>query len=320
MNQHSDLPPNPREAKYRRAPVVWTMFPFTLFLVIVSLIVAALSRVGEDHERVGFLYFAEPLTQEQISDRIGQMIQEQTQRLREDIQKGGEANFEETILGAAQQNGAKFHSELLRKGAFDDIRKGQIWRLVTPMFLHFGLMHIVFNLMWIWQLGQVLETGMRTLKFSLLVLFISLTANVTQALATGASFGGMSGVVYGLFGYMVVRAKYHPAGGPTLSQQNTFFMLAWLVICFTGAVGPIANGAHVAGLVTGAVLGFISALRGGAWGQMKRRREFLTSVAATREDALHRCATCGRTERDDASLDFRVSSDGEEYCEEHLPR
>jgi hypothetical protein len=127
-------------------------------------------------------------------------------------------------------------------------------------------------------------------------------------------------VVYGLFGFVMIRAKYHPAGGYTPSPQNVAMMMIWLVLCFTGLVGPIANGAHVAGLVTGAGIAFVNALMGGGWELFKRRREFMRSIAASHDAPLHQCKVCGKTERDDGSLDFRVSSDGEEYCEDHLPR
>ena len=294
------------------------MFPFTIFLAVVSLMVAALSRIGEDDAKVGFLFFAEPLTEAQHLDRLQKMVIERAQQLHGKLETADPEAVAEAILNTSRPDEA-FFADFRRYGVFDDIKKGEVWRLFTPIFLHFGLMHIVFNMLGLWQLGQVLETGMRTARFSLLVLLIALVSNVTQALASGPGFGGMSGVVYGLFGYMMIRSKYHPAGGPRLNQQYTVMMLIWLVLGFTGSVGPIANGAHLAGLLTGGVMGFASALHGGAWGQIKRRREFRTSVAATKEESLHRCAVCGKTERDDAALDFRISSDGEEYCEHHLP-
>jgi hypothetical protein len=50
-----------------------------------------------------------------------------------------------------------------------------------------------------------------------------------------------------------------------------------------------------------------------------RRRRFEAHSRST-DDALHHCAVCGATELTDSSLDFRVASDGEEYCMAHLPK
>jgi len=49
-----------------------------------------------------------------------------------------------------------------------------------------------------------------------------------------------------------------------------------------------------------------------------RRRKFESRSSG--EETLHRCALCNRTEKDSPELEFRVASDGEEYCLEHLPR
>jgi hypothetical protein len=52
----------------------------------------------------------------------------------------------------------------------------------------------------------------------------------------------------------------------------------------------------------------------------ERRRRFELESRETETEPLHKCATCGATELTDASLEFRVSRDGEEYCLAHLPR
>ena len=186
------------------------------------------------------------------------------------------------------------------------------------MFIHFGAIHLLFNMMWLWDLGRVLESRFRKRRFLLLVLGTSLAANVAQAFFGGPNFGGMSGVIYGLFGFVLLRQKFHPAGDVRLNPQTVPWMLLWLVICFTGAVGPVANAAHVAGLISGGVIGWINAMMGGGWSLMQRRRRFQQSIAGA-DAFLHRCTVCRRTEQDDANLDFRIGADGEEYCTDHLP-
>ena len=93
-----------------------------------------------------------------------------------------------------------------------------------------------------------------------LVLVISGASNLGQYLWTHYPvFGGMSGVVYGLLGYVWIRGKFDPGSGLFLHRETVIMMIFWLFLCFTGALGPIANAAHVVGLVVGMAWGFISA-------------------------------------------------------------
>jgi GlpG protein len=144
-------------------------------------------------------------------------------------------------------------------GWFIEIRSGELWRLFTPMLVHFGWAHIIFNMLWLFRLGSVIESLNGAGRFALLTLAIAAVSNVAQYLYAGPGFGGMSGVNYGLFGYIWLRGKYDPSSGLYLTPQDKMLMLAWFVICFTGAVGPIANTAHAAGLVAGVVWGRVSA-------------------------------------------------------------
>lgn len=133
----------------------------------------------------------------------------------------------------------------------------QPWRLVTPMLLHFSLLHIIFNLLWWVELGRIIETFQSSRQLILVTLTTGLIANVAQYLATGPRFGGMSGVVYGLLGYLWIYGRVNPAAGYGLRREVVFLMLAWLVICFVGLADIVANHAHLAGLLSGCALGGI---------------------------------------------------------------
>jgi len=310
MSSPSDLPPNPREAKRRQVPLHWGAYPVTAVLVAICVLVAVVSSIGKDKRLISAFFFAQPATEQSLEALWNDMAVQMERR----GEMGGAANatnYEERLKEEFDRR--------LRRNNFAQISSGEVWRLFTPMFIHFGLLHLVFNLMWVWDLGRVLESRFRGTRFLLLVLGVSLVANLCQALASGPNFGGMSGVVYGLFGFVLLRQKFHPAGDVRLNPQTVPWMLIWLVVCFTGQVGPVANAAHVGGLVAGCVLGFGNAMLGGGWGLLKRRREFQRAVSRS-DDSLHRCAVCGLTERDDADMEFRVGADGEEYCMEHLPR
>lgn len=144
-------------------------------------------------------------------------------------------------------------------GDVNVIWQSQPWRLFTPMFLHFGLMHIAFNLWWLKDLGTALE---RVFSARYLLIFVLTTAAFSHVLEYAVSgptkFGGMSGVVYGLFAFIWIRGRLDPSFPYRMPQQLATFMLIWLGLGFTGWVGPIANWVHTGGLISGAVWAVIS--------------------------------------------------------------
>jgi membrane associated rhomboid family serine protease len=140
-----------------------------------------------------------------------------------------------------------------------EIRQGQVWRLFTPMFLHFGWLHILFNLLWLRDLGSMIEARKGPWLLLLLVLVIAGSSNLAQYLVSGPTFGGMSGVVYGLLGYMWMQGKFDPASRLSLEPQTVTMMIVWFFLCLFGLVGPIANTVHGVGLVVGIVWGFLAA-------------------------------------------------------------
>jgi GlpG protein len=143
---------------------------------------------------------------------------------------------------------------------------GQYWRLVTPAFLHFSWLHIAFNCLWLWELGNRVERVMGPGNLIGLFLVIAVVSNTSQHLFGGpALFGGMSGVVYGLLGFSWVGARLQPAWSFSPSKPVMILMLVWLAVCIAGAVeglgfGAVANAAHVGGLAAGAVLGAVFGL------------------------------------------------------------
>ena len=143
---------------------------------------------------------------------------------------------------------------------------GEFWRLLTPMFLHFSWLHIVFNMLWVWEIGRRIELLAGTSTLLLVTLVSSLGANLTQYIMGGAGlFGGMSGVVFGYLGYCLVWDRLVPDQSTGLRPAIYWVMLAFLVLGFTGAfdllqLGALANGAHLGGLVCGSVTGAIAVM------------------------------------------------------------
>jgi GlpG protein len=141
-----------------------------------------------------------------------------------------------------------------------DVRNGQVWRLVTPIFIHLSLLHILFNMLWIRDLGGSVEVRLGRLKYLLIVLTIGVLSNAAQFFYNGPFFGGMSGVVFGLFGYVWMKSKFDPESSFYMHPNTVFFMIAWFFLCMTGFVGSIANMAHGVGLGVGIVLGYAPSL------------------------------------------------------------
>ena len=141
-----------------------------------------------------------------------------------------------------------------------EVRSGQVWRLFTPIFVHFGILHLVFNLMWIRELGNFIQNRFGALYLTILVLTSAAVSNLAQfAWSLSPYFGGLSGVNYALFGFLWMRGRFDRFGFWTLSPQIVQTMMIWFVICFTPLMPNIANGAHTAGLLFGMLCGFATA-------------------------------------------------------------
>ncbi|MEC7367932.1 MAG: rhomboid family intramembrane serine protease [Pseudomonadota bacterium] len=136
---------------------------------------------------------------------------------------------------------------------------GQYWRLLSPMLIHFGWLHLTFNLLWVWEIGRRIEFLHGASMFILLTLFSGLLANLAQYWLTGVSlFGGMSGVLFGFIGYCMVWDAFSTGRRFGIARSIYIGMLVFLIIGFTGAfdslgLGNLANGAHVGGLIAGVV-------------------------------------------------------------------
>lgn len=143
----------------------------------------------------------------------------------------------------------------------DSLAAGQFWRMLTPIFLHFGLLHIVFNMLWFWEFGRRIEGRLGSAFFLILVCVLGIGSNTIQSwFSEGAIFGGMSGVIYGLLGFCWLWDKVNPKAHFNLPPGIVGFMLVWLVLCMSGLVsafgfGDIANAAHLSGLINGALMG-----------------------------------------------------------------
>jgi GlpG protein len=152
-------------------------------------------------------------------------------------------------------------TEFISPRGLYEVRHGQIWRLFTPIFVHLNILHILFNMLWLKDLGSLIEGQKKSGFFVLLVLVLAAFSNVAQYVTSGPLFGGMSGVIYGLLGYAWMRSKFDPTSGFFIHPTTMTIMLVWLVLCYTGRLGQVANTAHLSGLILGGLWGYFESLR-----------------------------------------------------------
>lgn len=155
------------------------------------------------------------------------------------------------------------------------VKEGQLWRLIGPIFLHYGPMHILFNTMMLIHLARAVEVVRGTWRLAALVIVVAVASNycqfrlsnldelllhpVTFAAVPMPAFGGMSGVNYGLFGYIWMKAKFEPISGFYMDQYTVTIMIVWFFACLIGVIGSVANTAHGVGLLAGMAIGYASA-------------------------------------------------------------
>jgi len=177
----------------------------------------------------------------------------------------GQYSTEENLYGALSfVDWRDYHYS--NEDAFANIKQGQIWRFITPMFMHGSTMHLAFNMMMLFFLGSVIERlhgsvflAALTLSthFFGMMLQVSLPGpeslpDVLSQLAGSPFAIGASGAIYGLFGYLWIRPSVDPGYPVRMDDMNVVIMLVWLVACVFVVKG-IANGGHIGGFVSGMI-------------------------------------------------------------------
>ncbi|WP_370278226.1 rhomboid family intramembrane serine protease [Pontibacterium sp.] len=132
----------------------------------------------------------------------------------------------------------------------------ELWRLISPIFVHFSPLHILFNLLWVWVVGSRIEVLQGRIALLGLVLFSGVLSNLAQFYVSGPLFGGMSGVVFALLGYSWFWDRRNPHQAFGLPPALMGLMVGWLALGYTGVLesmgfGAIANTAHLVGLLAG---------------------------------------------------------------------
>jgi len=161
-----------------------------------------------------------------------------------------------------------FITDIIRDGGIiqwhkglPEVSAGEFWRLITPIFVHFGFAHLFFNMLWLYTLGNMIEKRQGSLILGIFIAVTAAAGNLAQYLVVSPYFGGMSGVVYGLLGYCWMKSKYDPGSKIYLHKITVFTMIGWYFLCLTGLLGRMANVAHAAGLIIGVAWGFLASIQ-----------------------------------------------------------
>lgn len=145
-----------------------------------------------------------------------------------------------------------------------------LWlRTLTPALLHFGPIHLVFNMLWLWYLGRLMEPTLGFWRYAVVIVLTAFSANVLQYLWEGSNnFGGMSGVVYGQLGFIWLWQTVSGERRLRLPTAMIMVFLGALVVMEILASAFIATAAHVGGLAAGMVAGAAF----GAWYRFRTRQ------------------------------------------------
>jgi membrane associated rhomboid family serine protease len=138
------------------------------------------------------------------------------------------------------------------------IRRGQWWRLLTSVLPHLDVLHLIFNLWWLWIFGTTVERVFGHLNTILLFLLFAIGPNALQyAFSDGGV--GLSGIGYGLFGLLWILSRRDPRFAGAIDQRTINLFIGWFFLCIlltlnhTWAVG---NFAHGGGALLGILVGF----------------------------------------------------------------
>jgi membrane associated rhomboid family serine protease len=140
-----------------------------------------------------------------------------------------------------------------------------LWALFTMTLVHSrppDFAHIVFNLMAFSVLGRLLETLFGSLRYAILLIVLAWVASAAQLDVEHIPGIGLSGVIYGIFGFMIGASPNNPFLW-WFVKKNAPMLIGWAVLCVVLTqmhVLAIGNGAHFGGLIYGIVYGLIYGL------------------------------------------------------------
>ncbi|PID15884.1 rhomboid family intramembrane serine protease [Sporosarcina sp. P34] len=135
------------------------------------------------------------------------------------------------------------------------IANGEYWRLITPMFLHGGFTHLLFNMFSLFVFGPELEKIAGKARFITVYMLAGLFGDIATYFVQPAAYThvGASGAIFGVFGAFGALVYYTKHAFPQLRQVILPIIVISVVMTFVGT--NINVTAHIAGLLTGFLIG-----------------------------------------------------------------
>lgn len=136
---------------------------------------------------------------------------------------------------------------------------GQWWRLLTNIFVHFGILHIALNMWALYASGRTVERMFGSARFVLLYLFAGIVASMTSLLWNPhVNSAGASGAIFGVFGGMlafVLNPRNAVPRSVMVEHRNSTLAFAAYTLFYGMVHAGIDNAAHIGGLMAGLAMG-----------------------------------------------------------------
>lgn len=133
----------------------------------------------------------------------------------------------------------------------------QFWRLITCMFVHIGIPHLLMNTLGFLFVAIFLENILGRLKFGLVYLITGLASSLVSVFwNTGTVSAGASGAIFGLYGYLLVYLVLKRDGRKNMNEGLVATISIYIIYnLIMGLTGNIDNAAHIGGLIAGMIFG-----------------------------------------------------------------
>ncbi|MCP9751771.1 rhomboid family intramembrane serine protease [Ferruginibacter sp. HRS2-29] len=140
---------------------------------------------------------------------------------------------------------------------------GDWWRLITNIFIHFGIIHLLMNMYALYMIGMYLELMLGKVKYATAYVCTGLLASLASLWwhsGTPANSAGASGAVFGMYGLFLamLTTKLIPGSMRKGLLTNIGIFVAYNLVY--GLKGGIDNSAHIGGLLSGCVIGYLFVL------------------------------------------------------------